>query len=216
MNLIEERGYEGVRYEWHEDLQLLIVKVPTKAHEAASQEFGTSITDAVAVMGLSPLERRVLGAGRFHVPLGAPRKEPDWSMKTRIVRPNPDDFPTIVVEAGFSESLAKLRNDARLWFSISNNAIQIVILIAVRAARRETIIEKWIVAPGQPPQVPQAVQSITITETAPNTYAITAGTAPLIPEFNKLFLRQPVGQEQDIVYTQTKLLLVAEAIFDLV
>jgi len=76
-NLIEERGYEGVRYEWHEDLQLLIVKVPTKAHEAASQEFGTSITDAVALMGLSPLERRVLGAGRFHAPLGAPRKEPD-------------------------------------------------------------------------------------------------------------------------------------------
>jgi len=89
-------------------------------------------------------------------------------------------------------------------------------LIAVRAARREIIIEKWIVAPGQPPQVPQAVQSITITATAPNTYAITAGTAPLILEFNKLFLRQPVGQEQDIVYTQTKLLLVAEAIFDMV
>jgi len=224
MNLIEEYGYKEVRYEWHEVLQLLIVKVPTGAHEAASQEFGALVIAAVTLMGLNQLERRVLGATKFHAPSGAPRKEPDWSMKTKIVRPNPQDFPTIVLEVGFSETLAKLRCDARLWFSISSNTIQIVILIAIKVAAREIIFEKWTVGavPANrrttrhtPAQLPQAEQAITISETAPNTYAITAGMAPLTLEFDKLFLRQPVGQEHDIDFTQAELFNIAQAVFDM-
>jgi hypothetical protein len=227
MNHIEKCSYKGVRCEWHEDLQLLIVKVPTGAHEAATGEFSAIIIEAVGpgLMGLNRHERSVLNSTTFRAPSGTPRKEPDWAMKTRIVRPNSEDFPTIVVETGFSESLARLRNDARLWFSISNNAIQIVILIAIKAARREIIFEMWTVAAvpagrrttrHTPAQVPQPAQSITISETAPNTYAITAGTAPLILEFDKLFLRQPVRQEHDIIYTQTDLFSIAEAAFDMI
>jgi hypothetical protein len=141
------------------------------------------------------------------------------------VRPNPDDFPTIVIEVGFSETLRKLRNNARLWFSMSSNNVQIVILIAVRAANNQIIIEKWAVGPlpagrrrtrHTPPQVPQIEQEITITRTPPNTFAITSGVAPLILEFSRLFLRPAVGAEHDIVYTQAHLVNIAAAIFRMI
>ena len=187
MKHIDDRGYKGVRYEWHGDLETLIVKVPTKAHETAAGEFGSEIITAASAMGLPRIQRRIVGAATFQAAAGTPRKEGDWSMMPRNLRTKPGDFPTIVVEVGFSETLRKLRSDARLWFSMSNNDVQIVILISV--ARNEIIFEKWTVEPIPVGQLPCATQSITVTRTQPNnTLAITDGTAPLL-EFNKLFLR---------------------------
>src|SRR5580700_330850 len=108
---------------------------------------------------------------------------------------------------------------------MSNNYVQIVILIAVKAASNQIIFEKWVLVPipaGQrttrhtPAQIPQVEQSITITRTPPNTFAITAGIAPLTLEFHKLFLRLPVGLEYDIIYTQAELFTIAQAIFEMV
>jgi hypothetical protein len=225
MKHIEDREYKGVRYEWHGDLELLIVKAVTKAHETAAAHFGFRIPFTAELMGLPQIECQLPGAGKNTAPGGSPSKEPDWSMVNANVRPNPDDFPSIVIEVGFSESLQKLRNDARLWFSMSSNDVQIVILIAVRAANNQIIIEKWAVGPlpagrrrtrHTPPQVPQIEQEITITRTPPNTFAITSGAAPLILEFSRLFLRPAVGAEHDIVYTQAHLVGIAAAIFRMV
>jgi hypothetical protein len=226
MKHIEDREYKGVRYEWHGDLELLIVKAVTKAHETAAGAFARLITGTAEFgMGLPLIECQPLGAGRNTAPGGSPSKEPDWSMVNANIRPNPDDFPSIIIEVGFSESPQKLRNDARLWFSMSSNDVRIVILIAIRAANNQIIIEKWAVGPlpvGQrrsrhtPPQVPQIEQEITITRTPPNTFAITSGAAPLILEFSRLFLRPAVGAEHDIVYTQADLVDIAAAIFRMV
>ena len=222
MKHIEDRGYKGVRYEWHGDLEVLFVKVPTRAHETAAAAFGDVITVTTWAMGLPLIERQPFGAATFKAAAGTPRKEGDWSMMPVNVRPNRGDFPTIVIEVGFSESLRKLRNDARLWFSMSRNDVQIVILIAVRAANNQIIFEKWALGPvaagrpitrHTPLQLPRAEQEITITRTPPNTFAITNGTAPLTLEFNRLFLRLPVGGEHDVVYTQAQLIEIAEAIF---
>ena len=223
MKHIEDRGYKGVRYEWHGDLEVLIVKVPTKTHETAAAAFGDEISFTARTMGLPAIERQLTGAGKCQAPGGTPSKEADWSMVPANVRPSSsDDFPTIVIEVGFSETLRKLRSDARLWFSMSNNEVQIVILIAVRAANNQIIFEKWALGPaaaGQrrtrhtPLQLPRAEQEITITRTPPNTFAITNGTAPLTLEFNRLFLRLPVGGEHDIVFTQAQLVDIAQSIF---
>jgi hypothetical protein len=225
MKHIEDRNYKGVRYEWHGDLEVLIVKVPTKVHETAAATFGSRIDVTATNMGLPPIERQLIGAGKCKAPGGSPSKEPDWSMVNANVRPDPDDFPTIVIEVGFSETLQKLRNDARLWFSMSNNDVQIVILIAVRAAHNQIIFEKWTLGPVAAGQrttrhtslyLPRAEQEITITRTPPNTFAITSGAAPLILEFSRLFLRPAVGAEHDIVYTQAHLVDIAAAIFRMV
>jgi len=220
MKHIEDRGYKGVRYEWHGDLEILIVKVPTEAHEIAAAQFGDEISFNAMSMGLPLAERLLVGIATFRAVAGTPRKQPDWSMKPRNVRANPGDFPTIVIEVGFSETLRRLRNDARLWFSMSGNNVQIVILIAVRAARDQIIFEKWALGPipaNRRTTRLTPAQSITITRTPPNnTLAITGGAAPLTLEFRRLFLRLPVGQEGDIVYTQAVLFDIAQEIFGMV
>jgi len=143
MKHIDDREYKGVRYEWHGDLELLIVKAVTIAHETAAATFGSEISFNARTMGLPQIERQLTGAGKCRAPGGSPSKEPGWSMINANVRGlTPDDFPTIVIEVGYSESLQKLRNDARLWFSMSNNDVQIVILIAVRRRHNQIIFEK--------------------------------------------------------------------------
>jgi hypothetical protein len=220
MDRIENLEYSGVRCEWHEDLEILIVKVPTKAHETAAAQFGAEIDFAARIMGLPREEHQLIGAGTNSAQGGSPKKEPDWSMVNTNIRPNPADFPSIVVEVGFSETLPKLREDAELWFSMSNNTVQIVILIAIHRTNNQIIFEKWTVQPTgrratrhTPSQLPQAEQEITITRTPPNTFTITNGAAPLVLEFNRLFLRQPVGGEHDIRLTQMQLIGVARDVF---
>src|SRR5205085_2882348 len=105
-------------------------------------------------------------------------------------------------------------------FSMLSNNVQIVILIAVKVANNQIIFEKWVGGPvpasrrstrHTPPQLPRAEQKITITRTLPNTFSITSGTAPLTLEFDRLFLRPPVGGEHDVVITQAQLFNITEA-----
>jgi len=104
MKHIEDREYKGVRYEWHGDLEVLIVKVPTESHESAATEFGFRVANLAEAMGIPPIERRLVGTATFWAAAGTPRKQPDWSMKPASIRPT-GQFPTIVIEVGFSESL---------------------------------------------------------------------------------------------------------------
>jgi hypothetical protein len=47
-----------------------------------------------------------------------------------------------VFESGYSESLARLRIDARLWFHHSLGDIKIVILISIDRVHKGLLIEK--------------------------------------------------------------------------
>jgi hypothetical protein len=109
MKHIDDHGYKGVRYEWHGGLEVLIVKIPTEAHETVAGEFGVHVIVTATSMGLPPIERQLVGGATFKAAAGTPRKEGDWSMTPVNVRPNKSNFPTIVVEVGFSETLSKLQ-----------------------------------------------------------------------------------------------------------
>lgn len=51
-------------------------------------------------------------------------------------------WPTLVIEAGDSESLGELHNDMRWWFSASNHDVKIVLLAKFEHNRREIILQK--------------------------------------------------------------------------
>jgi hypothetical protein len=74
---IEDRGYKGVRYEWHSDLEVLIVKVPSRAHESAAATFGSEISFVARTMGIPQISRRLTGAATFQAATGTPKKEGD-------------------------------------------------------------------------------------------------------------------------------------------
>ncbi|KAK6812994.1 hypothetical protein RU639_010809 [Aspergillus parasiticus] len=129
-------------------------------------------------------------------------------------------WPSLVIETGVSESLAKLRRDATWWFQNSSGATRIVILVSVKAVAKSIRFEKWQLAPRnlprpvtrqaidqlrlQPNQMPPLVRqqanaqiAFCIQEVIVTPTSIDGG--PLVIPFRAMFDRQPTGAEGDIV-----------------
>src|SRR5256714_5693847 len=132
----------GVRLTHYVDWDTLILKVPTAKHELAHRHFGQKLTTRAAGMGLEN-DFLDLGATKFQVRRAS--KEGDTAFKPLSMRPREADWPTIVIEAGWSESLRKLRLDAGFWLEDSGGDVKIVLLISIGRRRgvRKMIIEKW-------------------------------------------------------------------------
>ena len=149
-------------------------------------------------------------------------KEGDSALKPLNMRPRGADWPTIVLESGWSESLTRLRRDAHIWLENSGGDVKIVLLFSIGRTARTMIIEKWenrpvpanrpatrsitravATSPNPPPQTPTQIQAITIDSS-------TVNGAPLTLEFRKIFLRQAVPPlEHDFTFTAHDLLTFA-------
>ena len=193
----------GVRLTHYVDWDILILKVPTAKHEAAHGTLSDQIFGEALLMGLR-WELFRLNATKYTTPHMS--KEGDSSFKPRSIRPLETDWPTIVIESGWSESLTKLREDARRWLVSSGGDVKIVLLISIGRTARTMIIEKWEnrpVPPNYPPtrsnttQIPTQIQAITIDSNSNPVNGV-----PLILEFRKIFLRQAVPPlEHDFTFT---------------
>src|SRR5256714_6825485 len=133
----ERGGIErGVRMTHYVDWDILIVKLPTAKHEAAHRSFSDGLVIETAGMGLR-WEFFNLGATTFRTPRAS--KEGDSTWKPKSIRPHEADWPTIVIESGWSESLTKLRQDVRVWLEDSGGDVKIVLLFSIgRGARAGT------------------------------------------------------------------------------
>lgn len=216
----ERRDIGGnMRFHYDSDCEELIVKLmPTFQHEAAHCGFSHELTYRARDMGLSWGSLIPCGATRYRGCSNSSSKEGDSAHKPRALRPSPSDWPTIVFESGFSESLPRLRVAAAWWLMESGGHVKIVVIIAVQLAQGRIVIEKWGLSAGnfqRPPTravpnpavilVPNKLQEITILRQAsPPRPAIVTG-APLILEFVKIFLRAPLLPETDFVFTDSDL-----------
>lgn len=199
------------------DRALLIVKLmPSIKHETPHRSLGEDMIRALIRMGTPDRELTAVGAGKYERPTSS--KEGDSAWKPKVLRGGPDDWPTIVIECGLSESLARLRGDASWWLSHSNGDVKIVVLISITKAQKRLQIERWCLAPparyrpntGLHPNanspVPTRVQDIDITPNpaaqpnTPPTALYTVVGAPLVLPFRDIFLRAPTGQEHDITF----------------
>ncbi|KAK3944463.1 hypothetical protein QBC46DRAFT_374384 [Diplogelasinospora grovesii] len=146
----------------------------------------------------------------------------DSSRKPRSQRPSPTAWPTLVLEAGYSQSMRKLRLKARWWFRASNHEVKIVILTKLFRTSKRIVVEKWteVLAPQPTAGVttraqcrqlavqtptPNCAPKITIEPFPGTTLAQMSSSnsfqvvrAPLVLEFSLLFLRQPGQGENDI------------------
>jgi hypothetical protein len=196
------------------DTNLLIVKLPTAEHESAHRNLAKEVVLALGAMRrtLASYEFHSVGATTYHADDSS--KEADSAYRPRSFRPNKTDWPTIVFESGVSESLSQLRFDAGWWLRKSGGAVKIVIIISVERAPQTLQIEKWELTPmsGSRPStrafstavnippllIPTKTQEITIVQD-------TIAGAPLVLEFDKIFLRPAVPPETDITLTAQEL-----------
>jgi hypothetical protein len=149
-------------------------------------------------------------------------KEGDASGGPTPDRQAEDAWPTLVIESGVTQSMLGLRAAIRWWFSASDHAVKIVLLIKVNRHLQKITIEKWTEGPPNPRPgatstraalaiTPLLRQTIGIEMTplardAPpddairadlNSYIVTRGDLRL--EFELLFLRPPRQGEGDVV-----------------
>jgi hypothetical protein len=208
----------GIRLTHYVDWDILILKVPTAKHEIAHCHFGQKLSARAIRMGLED-DFINIGATKFQVRRAS--KEGDTAFKPLSMRPREADWPTIVIEAGWSESLRKLRLDAGFWLEDSGGDVKIVLLISIgrRRGTKRMIIEKWenrpisanrpatrsITGAGGNASTATKIQAITI-----NSNSNTVNGAPLTLEFQKIFLRQVVPPlEHDFTLTAQDLLAFA-------
>jgi hypothetical protein len=203
---------KGIRMTYHTDTNILIVKVPTAEHEHIHRLLAHEVNEKLREMGLPKRSMRDCGATTFDG--FSSSKEGDSSYKPKWCRLRKKDWPTFVIEAGVSESLAELRTDAAWWLHNSSGEVKIVIIILIRPAQKSILIEKWCLQPRAPtapatranPPIAAKIQELSIISTsADNTTTYTVTGAPLILEFEKLLLRAPVPPEGDVIFTAADL-----------
>ncbi len=211
---IDEKLDKHVRICYFQEEELLIIKyMPSVEHEHARMRIHNQIQAKVWSMGISDAEFYSLGSARYY---GAnSNKEADCAYKSRSVRRQEKDWPTLVIEVGRFESLSQLRQDVRWWLIESKGEVQIALLMSIRESSSTLLIEKWELrapsldrsAANNSIDVPESVQ---IVEVTPN--GTTGG--PLVLEFDKIFLRAATPPEMDVIIADQQLESVAESLFE--
>lgn len=130
----------------------------------------------------------------------------------------PAGWPTFVIETGVSESLSRLRGDAKWWLAASSGNVRIVLIISIN--RTSVSFEKWQLAPSnalrpltrayfntlrlrghhmhpllqQPATIQQAYSAHEVEVTSTR-----IDGAPMILPFTALYDRHPGPSEVDVV-----------------
>ena len=152
--------------------------------------------------------------------------EGDSCRKPKSARAGEHHYPTLVIEAGWTQTLQELREKARWWFDKSKGDVKIVLLVKSFPISNCIRIEKWKLGPITSRQgatttraatamTPQCVHVVEIARATginnghpnqfdPASYVVTGG--PLQLEFIDIFLRQPIPPgERDLILGNTTL-----------
>ncbi len=218
---IDNKLNRHVKICYFQEEELLIIKyMPSAAHEFTAREIHNRIREKILLMGTARNELVSFGSCRYH---GAhSSKEADEAFVPRFVRNKEDDWPTLVIEVGRSESLSQLRQDVRWWLIESKGDVKIALLVSIKKASSILLIEKWELGAASldrsGPLIrsaainsigePEVVQSVEVTSTE------TMGDS-LVLEFNKLFLRAAIPPETDLIFADQELEVMAAGLLSL-
>ena len=214
---LKRRDLRGqLRFTYEVPSESLIIKyMPGVFHEVTTMEFAAEIRAKVAQLpGHSYLSVVGLGAAQFEVP-GVIKKQGDYGIKpsSRVLA---TDWPSLMIEVGYSESLRHLRLDAKIWLIHSAGRTKIVIIIRIGADRNSFDFERWELVPNTqtritrstPPLVPEVVQAFQIQRNG----TVHPANSQLIIPYLKIF-DNPHPDAADILLTTNDLAALGAHIF---
>ncbi|KAK3364028.1 hypothetical protein B0T25DRAFT_597734 [Lasiosphaeria hispida] len=188
-----------------DEIGLVFFKMIQPVHEFAHLCLFLNIHELLFMMGLS--EKYVPVGSSTYKGIGTRQKEGDSGIRPNPPRSAGNQFPTLAIEAGNSESLPRLHRDKDWWFDNSppnqpEGDVKVVLLIKVYRPTKRIVIEQWY----RYSQSPYATVVITPHPHKPfslqdNSYWVVQG-APMVIPFQDVFLRPSEGQETDIVLTE--------------
>jgi len=206
----------------------MIITIPTAEHEGLYGGLDDGLRDDAVSMGLRQEFFRIGSTTFMDKDANGniiSEGEGDSCQIPTSMR-NKHQYPTLVIEAGWSQTLEKLREKARWWFDKSKGDVKIVLLVKSSPGSNHIRIEKWKLAPAASRQgatttraataiTPQCIHVVQIARAAginnahpsrfdPASYVVTGG--PLRLEFIDIFLRQPIPPgERDLILGNTTL-----------
>jgi len=213
INRIRNTGYKRLRFLYLDNEKTLIVKVMIRALPGLLRARLTEILRMKTIaMGL---DRAMFSLGGASFKGKNSSKEAYWALKPGWIRPYADDWPSLVIECGVSESKRRLRADASWWLQNSQEEVKIVLVVKVSEGDRKIKLEQWEMDTEPNPQATQdrpngSRTSLTRTQKITIVSPLGSGavaTAPLSLNFNKIFLRDPdpAKGEKEIVFSKEEL-----------
>lgn len=200
-----------------DEVGLLFFRMPYAIHDIAHLELMHYVGRSIDQMGLWD-SCCSLGAAEYDG-LGRCKKEGDGAIRPHPPRQCYNEFPTLVIEAGNSETLPSLYRDKNWWFDNSpfspdniRGNVNVVLLIKLYVKKREMLIERWYRNATSP------AQSIKIQRNLRKELSFncddwqthwTIEGGPLIIVFEDIFIRPKKGAEVDIVISEKELVKAA-------
>jgi len=197
----------------------LIVKMVGPVHEMMHNGLMAFIQEDMGRMGLRSFhDYLILGSSRYLHRSNNSFKEADSTLAPIY----PQAWPALVIEAGWAETLARLRIDAQWWLSaqVPPNNTTLVILVSFIRSQRTFRLEKYelvtvprsVVTRSAPLGVRNlakcmAVTTIDLRSTPP----IITG-APFVLPFAGIMRRPPIAPERDVSISAVDLEVWATAI----
>ncbi|PUU78336.1 hypothetical protein B9Z19DRAFT_1126917 [Tuber borchii] len=190
----------------------------TLTHELAHTVFTRCFEDEIAKMGLGGRALECTGAARYGPKRAA--GEADCGYKPMPARRLNNDWPTLIVEAGVSQRLESLQEDAEWWLETSKGGVGTVILIFASRQARLLQFQKWEVKEVVNPQVTRNRnwESERFVQCTGNVEIVgdTATGDEIEISFEKIFLRAPEKDdgESNITFTHDALIEIADRVWE--
>lgn len=207
-----------------ESSQCMLVSIPTTAHEVLHLGLESAISIQLRQMGLHD-DWGLTGAVTcysqdFRSGSGNGNAGSADSSMTPYRKGQYRGFPTFMIEAGCSWSLASMRAKAEWWFQISNHTVKTVLLAKLDESRLTITLERWEerqqerAGDGEAEWVAACQQTITISDTGskPPVYQVTGGD--LMLNLKMLLLESSLEQEEYVAMTNDDFQDYAERVFE--
>ena len=197
----------------HAESSVLLKVMPGRQYERIISNFHSIVLSYLNSMGLSLQNGDFTGQGAERIPGVVSSKEPDWAFGPYDARVDSaaDEYPSLVLDVGASESLDELRQDARWWYANTNQATKLVILINVASDNPYHVdFEVWTEGVNQSTGCSTRNRPTTVlecTQRASLQNGVVIG-APLTLDFATLMHRAPRVGEQDVFLSAKDLQLI--------
>jgi hypothetical protein len=200
---VSDRGYPGRITFFGDEIGLVFFRMPQPVHETAHLHLFRKIGSILDQMGLF---NKFLATGpSTYKGLGTKQKQGDSGIRPRPPRRSGKHFPTLVIEAGNTESLPQLCKDRDWWFDNSppgqpEGDVKMVLLIKVCERTKRIVVEQWHRSFSQSPtakvvMTPHPDKPFSVDDSS---HWLVTG-APLVISFHEVFLRPAQGTETNIV-----------------
>jgi len=201
-----DRIYPGRITFFGNESGLLFFRMALPVHEVAHILLYDEVRDLVSQMGLRKIIVPVGSAN--YKGIGTRGKQGDSGIRPDPPRWAGNHFPSLVIEAGNSESFRRLYMDKDWWFDNSplgqpQGDVRIVLLVKVERQTRRILVEQWYRSQLSPSQtiiiMPHPDKPFSLHDSR----CWVVEGAPMVIPFEHVFLRpKQGGREMDIVLTE--------------